>query len=78
MFEALVESAPHLPLSLKSPARLVGEVTGSIKIPKYTARCGWASSSIVAGPGTALRQTWSPDRTITRFLPDDFHWDERV
>ncbi|MGO8734690.1 MAG: translocation/assembly module TamB domain-containing protein [Terriglobia bacterium] len=34
VFEALVESAPHLPLSLKSPARLVGEVTGSIRDPE--------------------------------------------
>jgi translocation and assembly module TamB len=34
VFEALVESTPHLPLSLKSPATLVGEVTGSIKNPE--------------------------------------------
>jgi translocation and assembly module TamB len=34
VFEALVESAPQLPLSLKSPATLVGEVTGSIKNPE--------------------------------------------
>jgi translocation and assembly module TamB len=34
VFEALVESTPHLSLSLKSPATLVGEVTGSIKNPE--------------------------------------------
>ena len=34
VFEALVESAPHLPLLLKSPATLVGEVTGSIENPQ--------------------------------------------
>ncbi|MGA2608151.1 MAG: translocation/assembly module TamB domain-containing protein [Terriglobia bacterium] len=34
VFETLVESTPHLPLSLKSPATLVGEVTGSIKKPE--------------------------------------------
>ena len=34
VLEALVESAPHLPLVLKSPATLVGEVTGSIKNPE--------------------------------------------
>ena len=34
VFEALVESTPHLPLSLKSPAALVGEVTGSIENPE--------------------------------------------
>jgi len=34
VFEALIESTPHLPLSLKSPATLVGEVTGSIKNPE--------------------------------------------
>jgi translocation and assembly module TamB len=32
--ETLVESAPHLPLSLESPATLVGEVTGSIRNPE--------------------------------------------
>jgi translocation and assembly module TamB len=34
VFEAHVESTPHLPLSLKSPATLVGEVTGSIENPE--------------------------------------------
>jgi translocation and assembly module TamB len=34
VFEALVESTPHLPLALKSPATLVGEVTGSIENPE--------------------------------------------
>ncbi|MGD0007489.1 MAG: translocation/assembly module TamB domain-containing protein [Terriglobia bacterium] len=34
VFEAHVESTPHLPLSLKSPASLVGEVTGSIENPE--------------------------------------------
>jgi translocation and assembly module TamB len=34
VFESLVESAPRLPFSLKSPATLVGEVTGSIKNPE--------------------------------------------
>src|SRR5208337_4597397 len=34
IFESLVESTPHLPLSLKSPATLAGEVTGSIENPE--------------------------------------------
>ena len=34
VFEALVESTPHLPLLLKSPATLVGEVRGSIENPE--------------------------------------------
>jgi len=34
LFEALVESNPHLPLLLKSPATLVGEVTGSTESPQ--------------------------------------------
>jgi translocation and assembly module TamB len=34
VFEALVESTPHLPLLLKSPATVVGEVTGSIENPE--------------------------------------------
>jgi translocation and assembly module TamB len=34
VFEALVESTPHVPLSLKSSATLVGEVTGSIENPE--------------------------------------------
>jgi len=32
--ESLVESAPHLPLALESPAILVGEVSGSIRNPQ--------------------------------------------
>jgi translocation and assembly module TamB len=33
VIETLVEAAPHLPLSLKSQATLIGEVTGSINSP---------------------------------------------
>ena len=79
VFETLLASTPHLPLSLKSPATFVGEVTGSIRNPemrgslrvgKFEYR-GWTWDGLQANVAAAAG-------LLAGFFRTAFTWDERA